>query len=115
MPEPAWEVMRALAQLRRRGHRNHGPCLKPQTYHLPIDRVGQAEEFAEHARVGEALGVAHAEAGRQVRSGYHAGKQLQRATGGDGRPSAGRLPGERGALEDDRRPKIDPAVEVLEP
>jgi hypothetical protein len=83
-----------------------------QTYHLP---VGQAEEFAEHARVGAALGVAHVEAGPLVRSGYRAGKQLQRAIGGDGGLSAGRLPGVRGALEDDRRPKIDPAVEVLEP
>jgi lipoate synthase len=49
---------------------------------LPTGRpVGQAEEFAEHARVGEALGVAHVEAGPLVRSGYHAGKQLQRARG----------------------------------
>jgi hypothetical protein len=40
-----------------------------------------AEEFAEHARVGESLGVAHVEAGPLVRSGYHAGKQLERAMG----------------------------------
>ena len=43
--------------------------------------MGQAEEFAERARVGEALGVAHVEAGPLVRSGYHAGKQLQRSMG----------------------------------
>jgi hypothetical protein len=80
MPEPAWEVELWLAHHRSSGHRNHGPCLQPDV--PPTGRpVGQAEEFADHARAGEALGVAHLEAGPLVRSGHHAGKQLQRAMG----------------------------------
>ncbi|MCA1848288.1 MAG: lipoyl synthase, partial [Actinobacteria bacterium] len=36
--------------------------------------------FAQHARDGLAMGFAHVESGPLVRSSYHAGKQLQRAT-----------------------------------
>ena len=46
----------------------------------PVDRWVTPEEFAEHKRVGEALGIPHVEAGPLVRSSYHAGKQFQRAT-----------------------------------
>ena len=56
-----------------------GQYLRPTGYHLPVDRWVTPEEFAEHARVGEALGIRHVEAGPLVRSSYHAGRQLQRA------------------------------------
>jgi lipoic acid synthetase len=56
-----------------------GQYLQPSSYHLPVDRWVTPEEFAEHKRVGESLGITHVEAGPLVRSSYHAGKQLQRA------------------------------------
>ena len=56
-----------------------GQYLQPTSYHLPVDRWVTPEEFAEHARVGEALGIGHVEAGPLVRSSYHAGRQLERA------------------------------------
>jgi lipoic acid synthetase len=56
-----------------------GQYLQPSTYHLPVDRWVTPEEFEEHKRAGEALGITHVEAGPLVRSSYHAGKQLQRA------------------------------------
>src|SRR5205823_14412999 len=56
-----------------------GQYLQPTRYHLPVDRWVTPEEFAEHARVGEQLGLAHVEAGPLVRSSYHAGTQLRRA------------------------------------
>jgi lipoic acid synthetase len=57
-----------------------GQYLQPTTYHLPVDRWVTPEEFAMHAEVGESLGIRHVEAGPLVRSSYHAGRQLQRAT-----------------------------------
>ena len=56
-----------------------GQYLRPTGYHLPVDRWVTPEEFAEHARAGEALGIGHVEAGPLVRSSYHAGRQLRRA------------------------------------
>jgi lipoic acid synthetase len=56
-----------------------GQYLQPTKLHLPVDRWVTPDEFAEHKRVGEALGLPHVEAGPLVRSSYHAGKQLQRA------------------------------------
>jgi lipoic acid synthetase len=56
-----------------------GQYLQPSKYHLPVDRWVTPEEFAEHKRAGEAMGIAHVEAGPLVRSSYHAGRQLQRA------------------------------------
>jgi len=56
-----------------------GQYLQPTAYHLPVDRWVTPNEFEEHARVGEELGLAHVEAGPLVRSSYHAGKQLRRA------------------------------------
>jgi lipoyl synthase len=47
--------------------------------HLPVDRWVSPDEFAEHKRIGEAMGIPHIEAGPLVRSSYHAGKQLRRA------------------------------------
>jgi lipoic acid synthetase len=56
-----------------------GQYLQPTSFHLPVDRWVTPEEFDEHARVGEDLGIAHVEAGPLVRSSYHAGTQLRRA------------------------------------
>jgi lipoic acid synthetase len=56
-----------------------GQYLQPTPHHLPVDRWVRPEEFAELKRVGEAMGIAHVEAGPLVRSSYHAGKQLRRA------------------------------------
>ena len=56
-----------------------GQYLQPTRFHLPVDRWVTPEEFAEHARAGESLGIAHVEAGPLVRSSYHAGTQLRRA------------------------------------
>ena len=58
-----------------------GQYLQPTKHHLPVDRWVTPEEFADHARFGmEELGFAHVEAGPLVRSSYHAGKQLSRAS-----------------------------------
>jgi lipoyl synthase len=56
-----------------------GQYLQPTPRHLPVDRWVRPDEFAEHARVGEAMGIAHVEAGPLVRSSYHAGAQFRRA------------------------------------
>lgn len=57
-----------------------GQYLQPTKLHLPIARWVTPEEFAEHKRAGEALGISHVEAGPLVRSSYHAGTQFLRAT-----------------------------------
>jgi lipoyl synthase len=67
-----------------------GQYLQPTPFHLPVDRWVTPEEFAEHARVGEAMGIPHVEAGPLVRSSYHASKQLRRAVG-RGVPSTARV------------------------
>jgi len=81
MGERPDEVARALADLRDAGCDlvTMGQYLQPTTLHLPVDRWVTPEEFAEHKRVGEAMGIAHVEAGPLVRSSYHAGAQFQRA------------------------------------
>ena len=56
-----------------------GQYLQPTPHHLPVDRWVHPDEFAAHAREGEAMGIAHVEAGPLVRSSYHAGTQFQRA------------------------------------
>ena len=56
-----------------------GQYLQPTAMHLPVDRWVHPDEFAGHARVGEAIGIVHVEAGPLVRSSYHAGTQFQRA------------------------------------
>jgi lipoyl synthase len=65
-----------------------GQYLQPSRFHLPVDRWVTPEEFGEHKRAGEAMGIAHVEAGPLVRSSYHAGRQLERA-----RAAAGMLRG----------------------
>jgi lipoic acid synthetase len=82
MGETPSEVTDALADLRDAGCDlvTIGQYLRPTTHHLPVDRWVTPDEFAEHKRVGEALGIPHVEAGPLVRSSYHAGKQFRRAT-----------------------------------
>jgi len=81
MGERPEEVPEALRDLSEAGCDivTMGQYLQPTKLHLPVDRWVTPEEFAEHKRTGEALGIAHIEAGPLVRSSYHAGKQLRRA------------------------------------
>ncbi len=81
MGERPDEVAGALADLRDAGCDlvTMGQYLQPTKLHLPVDRWVTPEEFAEHKRAGEAMGIAHVEAGPLVRSSYHAGAQFQRA------------------------------------
>lgn len=81
MGERPDEVVPALADLHAAGVDivTMGQYLQPTPEHLPVDRWVTPEEFASHAAAGEALGIAHVEAGPLVRSSYHAGKQLRRA------------------------------------
>lgn len=82
MGERPNEIVEALADIRNSGCEivTMGQYLQPTKLHLPVARWVAPEEFDEHKRVGEAMGIAHVEAGPLVRSSYHAGKQLQRAT-----------------------------------
>jgi lipoic acid synthetase len=82
MGETPSEVTDALADLRDAGCDlvTIGQYLRPTTHHLPVDRWVTPDEFADHKRAGEALGIPHVESGPLVRSSYHAGKQFQRAT-----------------------------------
>jgi lipoic acid synthetase len=54
-----------------------GQYLQPSHAHLPVERYVPPEEFATLARVGEALGLRHVEAGPLVRSSYHAREQVE--------------------------------------
>jgi lipoic acid synthetase len=83
MGERAEEVAGALEDLRGAGCDivTMGQYLRPTPKHLPVDRWVPPEEFAEHKRTGEReIGIPHIEAGPLVRSSYHAGEQLQRAS-----------------------------------
>ena len=81
MGETADEVNTALADIHEAKVEivTMGQYLRPTKMHLPVDRWVSPEEFAEHKRAGEAMGIPHIEAGPLVRSSYHAGKQLRRA------------------------------------
>ena len=81
MGERSDEVAGVLADLRDAGCDlvTMGQYLQPTKLHLPVDRWVTPEEFAEHKRLGEAIGIAHVEAGPLVRSSYHAGAQFQQA------------------------------------
>jgi lipoyl synthase len=77
------EVPQAMADIRDTGCDllTMGQYLQPTKFHLPVDRWVTPEEFAAQARFGmDDLGFAHVEAGPLVRSSYHAGKQLRRAS-----------------------------------
>ena len=81
MGERPEEITSAMSDLRDAGIDilTMGQYLQPSTFHLPVDRWVSPEEFAEHKAAGEAMGIAHVEAGPLVRSSYHAGNQLKRA------------------------------------
>jgi lipoyl synthase len=81
MGERADEVEGAMIDIRDAGVDllTIGQYLQPSPRHLPVNRWVTPEEFEAHARVGEALGIPHVEAGPLVRSSYHAGMQLRRA------------------------------------
>jgi lipoic acid synthetase len=81
MGERPEEVTRSLGDLHEAGVDivTMGQYLQPTPQHLPVHRWAAPEEFAEHKAAGEAMGIAHIEAGPLVRSSYHAGKQLRRA------------------------------------
>ena len=58
-----------------------GQYLRPTEMHLPVDRWVTPAEFDELKRLGEdEVGIPHVEAGPLVRSSYHAGEQLRRAS-----------------------------------
>jgi len=82
MGEHPSEVVEGLTDLRDAGCDlvTIGQYLQPTKLHLPVDRWVTPDEFAEHKRVGEGLGIPHVEAGPLVRSSYHAGTQFRRAT-----------------------------------
>ena len=79
MGEAAGEVPQAMRDLAGAGCDilTMGQYLQPSKHHLPVDRWVTPEEFGEHKRLGESLGIAHIEAGPLVRSSYHAGRQLE--------------------------------------
>jgi lipoic acid synthetase len=81
MGETPDEVTGSLRDLRDTGVDivTMGQYLQPTPQHLPVHRWVTPEEFAEHARDGQAAGIPHVEAGPLVRSSYHAGTQLRRA------------------------------------
>jgi lipoyl synthase len=83
MGERPEEVPEAMADLRSTGCDllTVGQYLQPTTFHLPVDRWVTPEEFAGHVETGHRMGFGHVEAGPLVRSSYHAGRQLARATG----------------------------------
>ncbi len=81
MGERPEEIAVALADIHDAGCEivTMGQYLQPTPSHLPVDRWVTPEEFHAHKAVGEAMGIAHVEAGPLVRSSYHAGRQFQRA------------------------------------
>ena len=52
-----------------------GQYLRPSPKHIAIDRFYHPSEFAELARIGEAMGFKHVASGPLVRSSYHADVQ----------------------------------------
>jgi lipoyl synthase len=99
MGERPDEVAPALADLYDAGVDivTMGQYLQPTPDHLPVDRWVTPEEFRAHAAAGEALGLAHVEAGPLVRSSYHAGTQLRRAIEAARMADAGAEAGHGGA------------------
>src|SRR6185312_14209360 len=54
-----------------------GQYLHPTPQHLPVDRWVHPDEFAAHRAFALSLGFAHCEAGRLVRSSYHAHEHVK--------------------------------------
>lgn len=71
------EVIQVLADLK--AHKvdmvTIGQYLQPSRNHLPVARFVHPDEFAEYARIGDAMGFHHVASGPMVRSSYHADKQ----------------------------------------
>jgi lipoic acid synthetase len=82
MGEHPEEVRTAMADIHDAGCDilTMGQYLQPTGFHLPVDRWVTPSEFERHKIAGEALGIPHVEAGPLVRSSYHAGAQLRRAS-----------------------------------
>jgi lipoic acid synthetase len=97
MGETPEEVGSSLADLHDAGVDivTMGQYLQPTPEHLPVHRWVEPAEFAAHAAAGEAMGIAHVEAGPLVRSSYHAGRQLRRVM--DDRRRTAETPGNGGA------------------
>ena len=55
-----------------------GQYLAPSGDHLPVTKYYHPDEYAELARVGEAMGFEHVESGPLVRSSYHAFNQVEK-------------------------------------
>lgn len=72
--EEVREVLRELAAMRI-DIVTFGQYLQPSRKHLPVARYVHPDEFAELARYGMSLGIAHVESGPLVRSSYHADGQ----------------------------------------
>ena len=81
-----------------------GQYLQPTPLHLPVDRWVTPEEFAEHKRVGEAIGIPHVEAGPLVRSSYHAGEAVPASDA----PRWPRVAPRDGSFEDVEEPACKP-------
>ena len=62
-----------------------GQYLQPTSFHLPVDRWVTPEEFAEHKRAGEAMGIRHGAPRRSRRPVLRAGAAYPTAS--DGPPS----------------------------
>lgn len=77
--EAPFEVEAVLSDLARAGVSivTLGQYLRPSPAHLPVDRWVHPSEFAMWKAKGEAMGIAHVEAGPLVRSSYHAEKQAR--------------------------------------
>lgn len=72
--EEVRDVVRELAKMRM-DILTFGQYLQPSRKHLPVARYVHPDEFAELAKFGMNLGIAHVEAGPLVRSSYHADGQ----------------------------------------
>ena len=74
MGETAEEMVQTLGDLRAVGVDivTIGQYLRPTSHHLPVARWWTPDELTELKVAGEAMGIAHVEAGPLVRSSYHA-------------------------------------------
>jgi lipoic acid synthetase len=75
------EVLVAMRDLRTSDVRilTLGQYLRPSASHLPVARFYTPEEFAELARIGQAMGFDHVQSSPLTRSSYHAWDQARAA------------------------------------
>ena len=76
------EIRDVLRELRENGVQivTIGQYLRPTTNHLPVARWWTPDELTALKHTGEAMGIAHVEAGPLVRSSYHARQAADAAT-----------------------------------